>query len=136
MHLLKRKKLVLAYILKSFPFVNYHTDWVVGIKAHLNFFDIKLTSNSIGDMRYILCLIAILFKTATVMSNGKRRQKKIYQVLQQPDVNYLNQKYSAGQRRNVIPDMLSLCMYTIAFLDSSQRHRAYYFQKVPTIKVT
>lgn len=89
-------------------------------------------------MRYILCFIAFLFKTATVMSNRMRRQKKKknYLVSQQPDENYSNQKYCAGQRRNVRPDTLSLCMYTITLLDSSQRHRAYYFQKVPTIKVT
>lgn len=37
------------------------------------------------------------------MSNRMKRQKKKknYLVLQQPDRNYSNQKYCAGQRRNV-----------------------------------
>lgn len=134
--------MVLSHILKSFPYCELSYRLSYWYQSPFEFFDKKHTSNSTGDMKYILCLIAFPFKTATVMSNGMRTQEnqqnktKNYQVLQQPDADYCNQKYCAGHRRNVIPDRLSFCMFPIALLDSSQRHRAYYFQKVPTFKVT
>lgn len=69
------------------------------------------------------------------MSNGMRRQKK-KAIKYYNNQTKINQKYCHRKRRNLRPEALSLYMYTITLLESSQRHRVYYFQKVPTTKVT
>lgn len=93
-------------------------------------------------MREVLYLIVFLFKSATVMSNGIRQRQRKNQTLSSINNNQTqsalirNTALDQKKKKNVRLETLSLYMYTIALLESSQRHRAYYFQKVPTIKVT